>query len=128
MAQSSSSHGSTPMNLAELDLVAVIEPRLLERLEHLLRSHREHTGAAATGDVSQGVGEKRFADADRSDDRDMGVAVEKPQRRQFIQERAVTRDLGAGIPRFQMHRGIKGGSLHAQRDRQAVARVASSLR
>jgi hypothetical protein len=38
----------------QLGFVAVIEPCVLEGLEHLIRAHGEHGGTAPTGDVPEG--------------------------------------------------------------------------
>ena len=66
------------------------------------------------------MGEKRFADADRADNRDVGVAVQKAKGRQLIEERAIKGHLRRRIPGFQVHRGIEVRFLHPQREGQAV--------
>jgi hypothetical protein len=71
--------------------------------------------------VAEGVREKRFADADRADDRDVGVGVEEAQGGELIEQRAVKRHLGGRIPRLQAHRGIQPRLLHAQRDGETLA-------
>lgn len=71
--------------------------------------------------MAEGVREKRFADADRADDRDVGVGVEKAQGGELIEQRAVKRHLGGRIPRLQAHRGIQPRLLHAQRDGETLA-------
>jgi hypothetical protein len=59
--------------LAEFRLMAVIEVRVLERLENLIGPDREDRGAAPASDVAERMGEKGLADVDRADDRDVGV-------------------------------------------------------
>src|SRR5688500_3889066 len=49
---------------SQLRFVAVIEARVLQRLEHLVGADGEHGGAAPAGDVAEGIGEKGLADAD----------------------------------------------------------------
>src|SRR5207249_1937967 len=66
------------------------------------------------------MGEKRFADADRADNRDVGVALQKAKGRQLIEERAIEGDFRRGIPGFEVHRGIKMRFLHAKRHRETV--------
>src|SRR5262249_47695679 len=55
----------------QFGFVAVIEPRMLQRLEQLVGADGEDGGAAPTGNVSEGVREKGLADADGTDDRDV---------------------------------------------------------
>ena len=64
----------------QLRVVAVIEARVLQRLEHLVGADGEDGGAAPAGDVAEGMREKGFADADGADDRDVRVGIEKAQR------------------------------------------------
>ena len=65
--------------LPQFRLVAVVEPRVLERLEHLVGADGEDSGAAPAGDVAERVREKGLADADGADDRDVGVGIEEAQ-------------------------------------------------
>ena len=107
--------------LAELGLVAAVEAGVLEGLEHLVGTQREHRGAAAAGDVTEGVGEEGLADPDRADDRDMGVGVEEAERDQLVPERLVVADLGGGIPGFELEGRVEPGALSAGEGGLALA-------
>jgi hypothetical protein len=82
--------------LPEFGFKAVVEPRVLEGLAHLIGADREDGGAAPARDVAEGVSEKGLADADGPDDRDVGMRVEEAQGRELIEEGAIEGDLGAG--------------------------------
>ena len=43
----------------------------------------------AAGDVAERVREKRFADADGADDRDMVMALQEAEGRELVEERAI---------------------------------------
>ena len=50
--------------------------------QHLVGADGEHRGAASAGDMAKGMGEEGLAHADRADDRDVAMGVEKAQRRE----------------------------------------------
>src|SRR2546427_4054814 len=106
--------------LAELGFVAVIQPRVLQRFQHLIGPDGEDRGAAPARDVTERMGEKRLADADRADNRDVGVAVEKAEGRQLVEERPIEGHLRRGVPGFQVHGGIEMRFLHAERHGETV--------
>ena len=113
----------------QLRFVAVIEARVLQRLEHLVGADGEHGGAAPAGDVAEGMREKGLADADGADDGDVGVRVEEAQRGELVEERAIEGDLRGAVPGVQAHRRDPSG-LSATRSVTArlSRRVTSSLR
>ena len=94
---------------------------MFECLQHLIGADREHRRTAPAGDVSEGVGEKRFADADGPDDGDMGVGVEEAQRGELVQECTIEGDLRGRVPALQAHRRVETRFLHAERDREALS-------
>jgi len=59
--------------LAQLGLVALRQPRVLERLEHAVGAQREHRKAAAARQVAECVGDESLADTDGADDGDVSV-------------------------------------------------------
>ena len=94
---------------------------MLQGLQHVVGADRQHAAAAPTGDVPEGVREKRFADADRTDDRNVRMRLEKPQRRELIEQRAIEGHLRGRIPGVEVHGGIEARALHAQGDSQTIA-------
>jgi hypothetical protein len=61
---------------ADIGFMAVIEPRVLQGLQQVVGADREDAAAAPTRDVSERVGEKGLADADRTDEGDVRMGVE----------------------------------------------------
>lgn len=53
---------------AQLGLIAVVEPRMLEGLVQLVGAQRPHRVGAPAGDVAQGVRQKGLAHTDGPDD------------------------------------------------------------
>ena len=81
---------------------------MLERFEHLVGADGEDGRAAPAGDVAEGMREKGFADADETDDRDMGVGVEEAQRGELVTD---GRPDAACTPRKPMARRALPGSV-----------------
>src|SRR5207302_1926407 len=99
----------------------VIEPGVAERLEEPIGAHGEDGGAAGTGEVAKGMGEKRLADADGADDGDVLVLIEEAERGELLEERAVEGDAGGVIPALDAYGGIEPGLGGADGDGVAVA-------
>ena len=81
----------------------------------------EHGVAPTCGNVSEGVAEKGFADADRVDDGDVGVRLQKSQGGELVEQRLIIRDFGRGIPVFQLHARIELGLARPGIGRRTVA-------
>jgi len=92
-----------------------------ERLEHRVRSHGQDRGASPARDVAEGMREKGLPHADGPDDGDVGMGVEKTQRRELVEEGAIEGHLRGGVPRLQDHRGIQPGLLHPEGHAQTIA-------
>lgn len=101
-------------------IVAVVEAGVFEGFQHLVGADGEDGGAASAGDVAERMGEKRFADADGADDRDVRVCIEEAERRELVEQRPVEGDLRGGVPGLESHGGIEVGFLDAQRHGQTL--------
>jgi hypothetical protein len=106
---------------AELGLVGVEEPGLLEGLEHLVGANGEDGLAAAAGGVTDGVSEEGLADADGADDGDVVVGLEEAQGKELAEELSVEGDLGGLVPALDLLCGIELSFLRAERGGLAVA-------
>ena len=93
---------------------------MLQGLQHVVSADREDAATAPTRDVSERMGEKGFADTDRTDDGDVRMGVEKTQHRELIQQRTIEGDLRGWIPRVQVHGGIQPRALDAEGDGKTV--------
>src|SRR5207244_4404466 len=97
----------------ELELVAVVEPCDLERLEELLGALEVDRVAAPASGVAEGLREVSLPDADRADDRDVRARLEESQRDELVQELAVVAHLRRRVPRLEGRRRVEPRSLRA---------------
>ena len=87
----------------------------------MIASVCEHAVAATASRGAERVGEEGLADADRSDDRDMGVVLDEAQRAQLVPQLGVVADVGGGVPRLELVRGVEAGALGPELRGGAVA-------
>jgi hypothetical protein len=106
--------------LAQFGLVGVVEARVLEQLEHVVGAEREHRVPSPAGDVAEGVGEERLADADGPDDGDVVARLDEAQRDELVEHGLVEGDFARVVPRFELHRRVEVSALRTQRAGESV--------
>jgi hypothetical protein len=102
--------------LAHLGVVAVVEARVLEHLQHGVDGDRDDAVAAPAGDVAERVSDERLPSAHRANDRDVRARLEEAQRRKLVQQRAIIGDLRSLVPALEdavrLELGARRACLH----------------
>src|SRR5271170_5578326 len=107
--------------LAHLGVVAVIETRMLERLEHLVCDNGERRDAATTRDMADAMREEALADTDGADDGDVGALLDEPQRDELVEQLLVEGDARGLVPALELHLGVEVRTLRAERGSEAIS-------
>ena len=100
--------------LAELGVVAVVEPGSPELLEEDVGPFGDDGVAATDRGVAEGGGHERLADADGSHDHHVVAGIDEPQRAQLVPGLPVERDLGGVVPVVERHVGVEAGGPSPQ--------------
>ena len=74
-----------------------------------------------TGDVSKRMRQERLADADRTDERDVGVRLDEAHRHELVEQRLVVRHLRTRVPLLDLHLRVELRASRAHRHRRAVS-------
>jgi hypothetical protein len=106
--------------LAQFDLVGVVEPGMTQGFKHAVSANSKDGITTTAGDVSEGVGEKSFANTHGTNDGHMSVSFNETQRDKLVQNVAVEIDFGGVIPSFELHVGFEMRSLSPNPGREPI--------
>src|SRR5690606_572130 len=95
--------------LADLVVVAVVEPAGPEALEETVAAFEVDADPAADGGVAEGGGEEGLADADGAHDDGVVAGVDEAQGAQLVPDGSVVGDLGGVVPAVQGHGRVEPG-------------------
>jgi len=109
--------------LADLVLVAVVQPGGFEPLEQPVGAFGVGADPPAAGDVTERVGEVGLANTDGPEDERALVVLDEPQGGELGEHVAVVADGVVVLPRLQRHGGIQPGGTRALGGAGAVTPV-----